>query len=59
MYDHREGLYSVGELQFEMNHLETIATLLSSISIEFTDLVARICREITSGGGLAANIGCR
>jgi hypothetical protein len=46
MYDHREGLYSVGELQFEMNHLETIATLLSSISIEFTDLVARICREI-------------
>jgi hypothetical protein len=46
MYDHREGVYSVGELQFEMVHLETIATLLSSISIEFTKLVAKMCREI-------------
>jgi hypothetical protein len=25
MYDHREGEYSVGSLQFELNHLETIA----------------------------------
>jgi hypothetical protein len=46
MYDHREGVYSVGELQFEMKHLETIATLLGSISIEFTSLVANMCREI-------------
>ena len=46
MYDHREGVYSVGELQFEMTHLETITTLLSSISIEYTSLVAKICREI-------------
>lgn len=46
MYDHREGVYSVGELQFEMKHLETIATLLSTISIEFTALVAKMCREI-------------
>jgi hypothetical protein len=46
MYDHREGVYSAGKLQFEMNHLETHATLLSPISIEFTNLVAKICREI-------------
>lgn len=46
MYDHREGEYSVGTLQFEMNHLETIVTLLSPISIEFTNLVAKMCREI-------------
>ncbi len=46
MYDHREGLYSVGELHFEMKHLETIATLFSSISIEFTSLIATMCREI-------------
>ena len=46
MYDHREGSYSAGELQFEMTHLETIATLLSSISIELTGLVSKICREI-------------
>jgi len=46
MYDHREGAYSVGELQFEMKHLEAIATLISSISIEFTSLVAKMCREI-------------
>jgi hypothetical protein len=46
MYDHREGVYSVGELQFEMKHLEAIATLISSISIEFTSLVAKLCREI-------------
>jgi hypothetical protein len=46
MYDHREGDYGVGELQFEMKHLETIATRLSSISIEFTSLAAKICREI-------------
>jgi hypothetical protein len=46
MYDHREGVYSVGKLQFELKHLETIATLLSPISIEFTNLVAKMCREI-------------
>ena len=46
MYDHREGAYSVGNLQFQMKHLEDIATLLGSISIEFTSLVAKICREI-------------
>jgi hypothetical protein len=46
MYDHREGVYSVGELQFEMQHLESLATLISSISIEFTSLVGKLCREI-------------
>jgi hypothetical protein len=46
MYDHREGAYSIGELNFELNHLEKIATLLGSISTEFTELVAKICREI-------------
>jgi hypothetical protein len=46
MYDHREGVYSVGALQLEMKHLEQAATLLSPISIEFTNLVAKICREI-------------
>jgi hypothetical protein len=46
MYDHREGAYSVGNLQFEKKHLETLAELLSSISIEFTNLVAKMCREI-------------
>jgi hypothetical protein len=46
MYDHREGVYSVGDLRFEMKHLETIATLIGSISIEFTSLVAKMCRDI-------------
>jgi hypothetical protein len=46
MYDHREGVYSVGELQFEMNHLKSIATLLNPLSVEFTKLVAKMCREI-------------
>jgi hypothetical protein len=46
MYDHREGVYSVGELQFEMKHLETIATRITPLSVEFTNLVAKICREI-------------
>lgn len=46
MYDHREGQYSVGELRFELSHLETIANLISAISIEFTASVAKICREI-------------
>jgi hypothetical protein len=46
MYDHREGIYSVGKLQLEMKHLETAATLLAPISTEFTSLVAKICREI-------------
>ncbi len=46
MYDHREGVYSVGALQFEMKHLEQAATLLSPISVEFTNLVAKICREV-------------
>jgi hypothetical protein len=36
MYDHREGVYSVGELLFEIKHLESIATLIGSISVEFT-----------------------
>lgn len=46
MYDHREGVYSVGELQFEMEHLEKLATSISDISINFTSLVATICNEI-------------
>jgi len=46
MYDHREGVYSVGALQFKMKHLEDIATLLNPISVEFTNLVAKMCREI-------------
>lgn len=46
MYDHREGVYSVGELQFEMKHLEKLATLFSKISIDFTNLAAEICRDI-------------
>ncbi len=46
MYDHREGIHSVGTLQFELKHLEALATLISSISSDFTSLIARICREI-------------
>ena len=46
MYDHREGVYSVGELQFEMEHLEKLATSISDISINFPILVAKICDEI-------------
>jgi len=46
MYDHREGDYSVGELQFEMKNLEDLATSIGGISADFTALVARICREI-------------
>jgi hypothetical protein len=46
MYDHREGVYSVGELQFEMQHLKALADLLGQISVGFTSLVARICKEI-------------
>lgn len=46
MYDHREGLYSVGDLLFEIEHLETVATQISSVSIEFTTLVAKMCRDI-------------
>lgn len=46
MYDHREGVYSVGQLELELKHLEVVATLISPISSEFTSLVAKICREI-------------
>jgi hypothetical protein len=46
MYDHREGVYSVGDLHFEMTHLETLATQIADVSIEFTSLVAKICSEI-------------
>ena len=46
MYDHREGVYSVGELQFEMKNLEVLATSIGGISADFTALVARICREL-------------
>jgi hypothetical protein len=47
MYDHREGVYSVGDLQFEMKHLESIATLIGEISTELPSLVAKICRELS------------
>jgi hypothetical protein len=46
MYDHREGIYSVGDLHFEMTHLEKLATMIAAISAEFTSLVAKMCREI-------------
>jgi hypothetical protein len=46
MYDHREGIYSVGELQFEIEHLAKLATSISDISINFTSLVAKVCAEI-------------
>lgn len=46
MYDHRDGIYSVGKLQFEMKHLAAIATLLGEISTELPSLVAKICHEI-------------
>jgi len=46
MYDHREGVYSVGELRFELTHLEQIAKSIGEISADFTALIARICREI-------------
>jgi hypothetical protein len=46
MYDHREGIYSVGELQFGLKHFEDLANLISSISTGFTSLVAKICRAI-------------
>ena len=34
------------ELQFEMEHLEKLATSIRDISINFTSLVAKICDEI-------------
>jgi hypothetical protein len=46
MYDHREGVYSVGQLQFEMKNLGTLAALLSPMSTGFADLVVKICSEI-------------
>jgi hypothetical protein len=46
MYDHREGVYSVGELQFELEHLETLANEFAPLSIAFTELTAKMCREI-------------
>jgi len=46
MYDHRAGNYSVGELVLEMKHMQAIAEQISSVSIEFTRLVAKMCREI-------------
>jgi hypothetical protein len=46
MYDHREGVYSVGELQFELKHFEDLVNLISSISSDFTSLVAKICSTI-------------
>jgi hypothetical protein len=46
MHDHREGVYSVGELRLELEHLEKLAMLIGDISIEFTSLVAKICAEI-------------
>ncbi len=46
MYDHREGVYSVGELEFEMKHLVMLSNLIGEISPDFTHLIARICNEI-------------
>jgi phage host-nuclease inhibitor protein Gam len=46
MYDHREGIYSVGDLHFEMTHLEALATQIAAVSIEFTSFVAKMCSEI-------------
>ena len=46
LYDRREGVYSVGDLRFEIADFDTNTKLLSSISIEFTSLVSKICREI-------------
>jgi hypothetical protein len=46
MYDHREGVYSIGELHFELRHLEAIAKMIGTVSSQFTSLVARICRQI-------------
>ena len=46
MYDHREGVYSLGELLFELKHLETLAKEFAPLSIDFTELAAKICREI-------------
>jgi len=49
MYDHREGQHSVGALQFELRHMEMLSGVISTLSSEFTALVARICREIPLG----------
>jgi hypothetical protein len=46
MYDHREGIYSVGDLEFEMEHFETLADLFGKISLEYIDLIGRICTGI-------------
>jgi hypothetical protein len=46
MYDHREGVYSVGDLRFEMTHLEDLATRIAAVSVEFTSFVAKMCGEI-------------
>jgi hypothetical protein len=46
MYDHREGVYSIGELLFELKHLEAIARMIGAVSSNFTSLVARMCRQI-------------
>jgi hypothetical protein len=40
------SVYRVGGLQLEMKHLESIAKLISPISIEFTSLVAEIYLEM-------------
>jgi len=55
MYDHCEGVYSVGELQFEMEHLEKLATSIRDISINFTSMVGKICDD-TFGRMLASFI---
>ena len=46
LYDHREGVYSAGVLQLEFTDLRTITDLLSLLSVEFTSLVSKICRDI-------------
>ena len=51
MFDHREGVYSVGELQFELRHLETLAKEFAPLSIEFTELTAKMCSEIPLSEG--------
>jgi hypothetical protein len=46
MYDHREGVYGVGELRFELQHLEKLAAMLSPVSLAFAELVSKICRDV-------------
>ena len=52
MYDHREGVYSVGQLELELKHLEVVATL----DQPFIERIHGPCRQNMQGNTLASSL---